>query len=287
MKDLKYSSSSIPSRIPLPLRLKSQSTISNRSNLSSISNTIQASGSPFSSIHEPISHSIILYPLMPRVRLRRTSLPQTSIHHFKSSHIPSPISSPTPTRSRSMKIASNPSLTSFPEPVNRSPLSTPSLPITSSQKQNSNESSRSLVELHASSTNSLVYNHLKQLLSQLEIPNQESHRAWAFDSPYSRPRPSVAFDEILEDEIGIDDEIRSRIDRLRSDRRKNLPIFRQGKLKGLYNFRSTPAWARVTPVKACSSLDLIHVTASLLSSASTSSSKSSVWNSRLRQSRKM
>ncbi|KAG0143292.1 hypothetical protein CROQUDRAFT_96493 [Cronartium quercuum f. sp. fusiforme G11] len=149
--------------------------------------------------------------------------------------------------------------------------------------------SESLVEDHANSSGSLVFDHLKVLLSELDIPDNDSpkyHVAWAFDPPFSKPKPSSAFDTIAFEIDQIQktrkipgEDLEERIQKLRSPlglglgsgfgfglksfKKENWSsLVMNKKLKSFYwNFKSIPFWGIIGPVKASTLVNAINVNA--------------------------
>lgn len=119
------------------------------------------------------------------------------------------------------------------------------------------ERQQSLVEVHARSSGSLVFDNLKLLLSELDIPESKSsryHTGWAFEGPYSKPKPSPAFDGIpFELKMPSLNEMRARIDRIESER---LPRSPYQKSIVLCTFNSTPGWGVMPRVKVSLALDI-------------------------------
>lgn len=112
---------------------------------------------------------------------------------------------------------------------------------------------QSLVDAHTSSSGSLVFDHLKHLLFKLDIPDQIPSKGWAYEGPYSKPKPSSAFDGIpFEFIMPSLNEMRKRIERLESERLSPTPLQKPIILR---TFRSIPAWGKMPCVKASVRLD--------------------------------
>ncbi|KAG0142405.1 hypothetical protein CROQUDRAFT_662563 [Cronartium quercuum f. sp. fusiforme G11] len=138
------------------------------------------------------------------------------------------------------------------------------------------ETSTSLVEDHARSSGCLVFDHLKILLSQLDIPDNDSpkyHVAWAFDGRFTKPKPSAAFDSIafefkqMENDSTMPGEnLKKKIDLLKIQRKSRflvkLPSIELNQApKFIKNISKTPSWAILKPLGPTTSVTFATATA--------------------------
>ncbi|KAG0141891.1 hypothetical protein CROQUDRAFT_663210 [Cronartium quercuum f. sp. fusiforme G11] len=139
----------------------------------------------------------------------------------------------------------------------------------SSKRVIQSETSSSLVEDHARSSGCLVFDHLKILLSQLDIPDNDSpkyHVAWAFDGRFTKPKPSAAFDSIAFEVKQMEnystmpgENIKKKIELLKTQRKSKflakLPSIEINQVpKFIKNISKTPSWAVIKPVGTTASV---------------------------------
>ncbi|KAG0148754.1 hypothetical protein CROQUDRAFT_387910 [Cronartium quercuum f. sp. fusiforme G11] len=140
------------------------------------------------------------------------------------------------------------------------------------------QDSDSLVKDHARSTGSLVFDHLKILLSQLDIPDNDSpkyHVAWAFDGRFAKPKPSAAFDSIAfefkqmeYDSTMRGEDLNNKSDLLQIQRKSKflvkLPSIEFNQVpKFVKNLSKTPSWAVLKPLGPTTSVTFATATALL------------------------
>jgi len=134
----------------------------------------------------------------------------------------------------------------------------------------------SISDNHSIKSDSLVFDHLKVLLSELRIPDNQSpeyHVSWAFESKFSKPTPSERFKDMLIEMnyfektgqiMGNDLEFRIQKLRLENQVRSNdsqLPQPSNRLIRNSWSLfkESKPPWKVFGPVKALSSVDLVTV----------------------------
>lgn len=131
-------------------------------------------------------------------------------------------------------------------------------------------------------SDSLVFQHLKELLSELNIPDNQSpeyHVSWAFEPRFSKPKPSERFENILIEmnhfqKTGqiMGNDLNFRIQKLRLESQLQLrsgpsglvhvqPIVMIRNSWSLVRSEFKPPWKTFGPTKALNSVTFLTVTA--------------------------